>query len=253
MAISFKGKVAIVTGVASGLGRASALAFAAAGAKVIAADVDVKAGEETVQMIKKAGGEAAFVKTDVSKAADVKNMVDKAVSLYGRLDFAHNNAGIMIPGPVTQLTEEQWDTLMDINLKGAWLCMKYELLQMEKAHSGSIVNTSSLAGLIAAPMASLYATSKWGLNGLTKSAAVEFARSGIRINAICPHSIKGTRMWMDTFEHDPALSARLTAAIPMGRDSTPEEQANAVVWLCSDEASFITGVALPVDGGTSAT
>lgn len=253
MAISFNGKVAVVTGVASGLGRASALAFGRAGARVIAADIDVQSGEETVQMIKSAGGEATFIKTDVSKSADVQNMVNKAVEIYGRLDYAHNNAGIMIGGPVTAISEEDWDRLMSINLKGIWLCMKYELLKMEPAHSGVIVNSSSLAGLIAAPMASLYATSKWGVNGLTKSAAIEYARSGIRINAVCPHSIKGTRMWMDTFTHDPELSARLTAAIPMGRDSTPEEQASAVIWLCSDEASFITGITLPVDGGTSAT
>ncbi len=244
-------KVVLVTGAGSGLGRASALAFAEEGAKVVAADIDQKAGEEASSLINERGGQAIFVKTDITNEASVKALIDTVIQTYGKLDCAHNNAGIMIGGPIIDIDEKDWDKLMSINLKGTWLCMKHELIHMLTNQEGVIINTASAAGLSASPNTALYGTSKWGVNGLTKSAAIEYARQGIRVNSICPAGMKGTKMWLDTFEQDPALSAQLTESVPMGRDTSPEEVAKVVVWLCTDNASFITGVNMPVDGGMS--
>lgn len=249
--MKLKDKVALVTGAGAGLGRASALAFAEEGAKVVIADIDQKSGEETASLIKEKGGNAIFVQTDITNETSVKALIDTAVQTYGKLDCAHNNAGIMIGGPITDINEKDWDKLMNINLKGTWLCMKHELLHMITRQEGVIINTASVAGLAAAPNTALYGTSKWGVNGLTKSAAIEYARQGIRVNSICPAGMKGTRMWLDTLEHDPDLSAQLTEAVPLGRDTSPEEVAKVVAWLCTDNASFITGVNMPVDGGMS--
>ena len=244
-----KGKVAIVTGAASGIGRESALAFARAGAKVIAADITVDGGEETVRMIQQMGGEAVFVQVDVTKSDEVKGMVETAVATYGRLDFAHNNAGIEgIAGPCVACTEENWDRTININLKGVFLCCKYEIPEMLKAGGGSIVNTSSVAGLVGFGGIPAYTASKHGVAGLTKTIALDYAKENIRCNAVCPGVIH-TPM-IDRFTGgDPAALEAMTATEPVGRLGKPEEIADAVVYLCSDEASFITGAAIPVDGG----
>jgi NAD(P)-dependent dehydrogenase (short-subunit alcohol dehydrogenase family) len=245
----FQDKVVIVTGAGLGLGRASSVAFARKGANVIVNDIHEGNGRHTVKMIELEGGEATFVNADVTKAAEVESMIAKAINTYGRIDYAHNNAGVLEGGSVIESTEDQWDRVFNLNLKGVWLCMKYELIEMVSQGGGAIVNTSSVAGLIAAPGTSFYAASKWGLNGLTKSAAVEFADKNIRINAVCPAGMKGTGMYKKTFEEDPEFSAKLTSEVPMKRDSYPEEIAETVVWLCSDSASYITGLTMPVDGG----
>jgi NAD(P)-dependent dehydrogenase (short-subunit alcohol dehydrogenase family) len=250
---TFQGKVALVTGSASGIGRATAIAFGERGAKVVVGDIDEVHGRETVRMIEQAGSEGLFVKADVTKAAEVEKLIARGVQEFGRLDFAHNNAGIMTIGPFVESTEEQWDRLMNINLKGVWLCMKYELIQMTAQGSGVIINTSSVGGLSGGrPGTSLYNTSKWGINGLTKSAAVEYAKAGIRVNAVCPGGIQGTGISQNTVAIDPGVASELASEVPLGRDGTLREISEAVVWLCSDSASYITGVIMPIDGGRSA-
>jgi len=246
------GKVAIVTGGGSGIGRASALAFAREGAKVVVADVVVAGGEETVRLIQHNGGAAIFVKTNVSKAAEVEALVARAVLTYGRLDCAHNNAGIEGPGATTvDYAEESWERVLAINLTGVWLCMKYEIPHMLKQGSGAIVNTASTAGLVGYPRGSAYVASKHGVVGLTKTAALEYAKSGIRVNAVCPGAIDTPMMGRIT-DHRPQRAARMAAAEPVGRMGQPAEIAEAVVWLCSEAASFVTGHAMAVDGGMTA-
>ena len=246
------GKVAIVTGGGSGIGRASALAFAREGAKVVVADVVVEGGEETVRLIQHNGGAAIFVKTNESKAAEVEALVARAVLTYGRLDCAHNNAGIEGPGATTvDYAEESWERVLAINLTGVWLCMKYEIPQMLKQGSGAIVNTASTAGLVGYPRGSAYVASKHGVVGLTKTAALEYAKSGIRVNAVCPGAIDTPMMGRIT-DHRPQRAARMAAAEPVGRMGQPAEIAEAVVWLCSEAASFVTGHAMAVDGGMTA-
>lgn len=247
----FEGKVALVTGGSSGIGRASALKFAREGAKVIIGDIAFAGGEETVNMIRQAQGEGIFVKTDVSKAPEVQAMVDKAIEVYGRLDFAFNNAGIggTLFTPTASCSEENWDQLIDVNLKGVWLCMKYEIRQMLKQGGGAIVNTSSTAGLVGARFAgAAYSASKHGVLGLTKTAALEYGQNGIRINAVCPYVIR-TSLGEDLFRDDPQREAKIAANVPIGRLGTPEEVAEVVVWLCSDGASYVTGYSIAVDGG----
>lgn len=245
------GKVALVTGASTGIGRASATIFARNGAKVVVADVNVAGAQETVDIINKFG-EAVFIKTDVSKAAEVEALVNKTVETFGRLDCAHNNAGILFQGPdanTTECTEEAWDRLTSINLKGVWLCMKYEIRQMLKQGAGgAIVNTSSIGGLVGLKDSIAYNASKHGVSGLTRSAALEYARNGIRINAVCPAFIK-TPMLSPHGEDFSRLDNLVNNDIPMGRMGEPEEVAEAAVWLCTDAASFITGHPLPVDGG----
>jgi NAD(P)-dependent dehydrogenase (short-subunit alcohol dehydrogenase family) len=254
MAGILQGKVTLVTGAGMGLGQAAALAFAREGAKVVVADIDAKNGQKTVDMIKKAGGEAAFVKTDVSKEADVENMVNKTVATYGRLDCAHNNVGIEeLPHPITDGTEAQFYRLVDVNMKGVWLCLKHELKYMEKHGGGSIVNTSSIAGLIGAPGQAIYCACKWGVNGMTKSAAADYAKAGIRVNSVCPAGMKGTGFYNRMLAAQPGMAEAVIKMVPLGRDSDPAEIAEAVIWLCSDKASYVTGCNLPIDGGFSAT
>jgi NAD(P)-dependent dehydrogenase (short-subunit alcohol dehydrogenase family) len=248
MTTQFEGKVALVTGAASGIGRASALAFAREGAKTVVADVLVEGGEETVRMIKEAGGDALLVRTDVSKSAEVEGLMQKIVETYGRLDYAHNNAGIAgADAPTADCTEENWDHTIAINLKGVWLCMKYEIPQMLKQGGGAIVNTASTAGLVGLEGSPAYCASKGGVVQLTRAAALDYAKAGIRVNAVCPGVIR-TPM-VEPLVGDPEAEAGLIAVEPIGRMGKPEEVAEAVVWLCSDAASFVTGTAMPVDGG----
>ncbi len=249
MSKQFEGKVALVTGASSGIGRASALAFAREGAKVIVADVLVEGGEETVRMIKEAGGEALFVKTDVSKASEVENLIHKAVETYGRLDCASNNAGIEgQSAPTADCSEENWDRTININLKGAWLCMKYEIPQMLKQGGGAIVNTASVAGLVGFQGLPAYSASKGGIIQLTRVAALEYAKAGIRVNAVCPGVIR-TSMVERLQGGQAEAEAGFIAMEPVGRMGKPEEIAEAIVWLCSDAASFVTGHPMVVDGG----
>ena len=243
------GKVALITGAGSGIGRASALAFAREGAKVAVADIVVEGGEETVRMVKAAGGEAFFIKVDVSNAADVEAMVNTVVDTYGRIDCAYNNAGIEGRLASTdEYPEDVFDKVIDINLTGVWLCMKYELPHMLRQGSGAIVNTASGAGLIGVAGMSAYVASKHGVVGLTKTAALEYAKSGIRVNAVCPGLIQTPMVERITAEQ-PQLGEALVAAEPVGRTGKPEEIAESVVWLSSDAASFVTGHAMSVDGG----
>lgn len=249
MAGQLDGKVVVITGGSSGIGRESARVFAREGAKVVVADVAVEGGEETVQLVRNVGGEAIFVKTDVSRAAEVEAMVNMAMTTYGRLDYAHNNAGIegMVLTPTADWTEEAWNQIININLKGVWLCMKYEIPHMLKQGSGAIVNTASIAGLVGSRSAG-YGASKHGIVGLTKTAALEYAKSGVRVNAVCPGIIR-TPMVQRSLDRMPELEERFVEVEPIGRVGKPEEVAEATVWLCSDAASFVTGHAMTVDGG----
>lgn len=249
MAGQLNGKVALVTGGSSGIGRATALAFAREGAKVVVADVMVEGGQETVRLLTATGGQGLFVKTDVSRAAEVEALIGRAVATYGRLDCAFNNAGVEGAFVTTsEYSEADWDRVVAINLKGVWLCMKYEIAHMLRQGGGAIVNTASGAGLVGVPNLSAYVASKHGVVGLTKTAALEYAKAGIRVNAVCPGVIQ-TPMVARLTSNRPDLSEALVAAEPMGRTGRPEEVAAAVVWLCSDAASFVTGHALSVDGG----
>lgn len=243
----FENKVAIVTGGSFGIGKATAIKFSKLGAKVIVADwVD---GKETLEAISAGGGEAIFVKCDVSKTDQVKNLVDKTITTYGRLDFAFNNAGIEgISAPLQDCTEENWDKTINVNLKGIWLCMKYEIPEMLKLGRGAIVNCSSVAGLVGYKGLPAYVASKHGVLGLTKTSALECARSGIRVNAVCPGAIK-TPMIDRLTGNNKETESQFAEIEPIGRLGTSEEVANAVIWLCSDEASFMTGHAMAVDGG----
>jgi NAD(P)-dependent dehydrogenase (short-subunit alcohol dehydrogenase family) len=245
------GKVALVTGAASGIGRASALAFARRGVKVVVADLRRAAAEadETVRLVHAAGGVATFVAADVTHAAEVRALVAATIAEYGRLDCALNNAGMCgTPAGIVECSEEQWNATIALNLTGVWLCMKYEIPELLKAGGGAIVNTASGAGLVGFPDLPAYVASKHGVVGLTKSAALEFARQNIRINAICPGTV-WTPMMEAFVRGNAAMEEGLRAASPYGRMARPEEVAEAAVWLCSDAASFVNGVALPVDAG----
>ena len=251
MAGRLAGRVALVTGGASGIGRATALTFAREGAKLVIADMNEDGGKQTVHMITENGGEATFVQVDVSKATEVEAMLSATVKTYGRLDCAHNNAGIgsRPRAPLHECSEDTWDRVLSINLKGVWLCMKYEILQMLKQGSGAIVNTASIMGLVGSWSGTVaYNASKHGVVGLTKTAALEYATSGIRVNAVCPGYIH-TPLIEEALTSNPALEAQIVARHPVGRMGKPEEIAEAVVWLCSDAASFVTGHTMTVDGG----
>lgn len=241
--------VALVTGGSSGIGRAVALACTREGARVVIAARRIRECENVVEQIKKAGGDALFVRTDVSKPAEVESLVKKAVETYGRLDWSCNNAGVEgVKGSITECREEDWDEVIDINLKGVWLCMRYEISQMLKQGGGAIVNISSVNGFVGSADFAPYVASKHGVIGLTKSAAKGYAREGIRVNAVCPGSID-TPM-IERVDGGPLRpdSWRISRT-PMGRIGTPEEIAETVVWLCSEKASYVTGHSLIVDGG----
>jgi len=247
--MELKGKAALVSGGTSGIGRETAALFAKAGAKVVVAGRREAEGTETVVIIHAAGGEALFVKTDVAKASDVEMVVKKTVEQFGRLDVAFNNAGIEgVWVPIISQTEQDWDQTIDINLKGVWLCLKYEIRQMLKqGGGGAIVNMASIAGLMGSAGAASYVASKHGVIGLTKTAALENARAGIRVNAVCPAVIE-TPMGERLFGAEEARKYVL-GLHPLGRFGVPAEVANAVVWMCSDGASFMTGQSLVLDGG----
>jgi NAD(P)-dependent dehydrogenase (short-subunit alcohol dehydrogenase family) len=247
--INFAGKVAIVTGGTSGIGRAAAIAYAQQSAKVVVAGRRVEAGEETVRLIKEAGGDALFVQTDVTQELDVKAMVDKAISVFGRLDFAFNNAGVY--GENTSLIDQadsEYDRMMTANVKGVWLSMKYQIAQMLSQGSGAIVNAASILSVVAMPSVPLYTASKYAVVGLTKAAALQYAKSGIRINAVGPGAI-ATDMFESATGGQEEAKAYMAGLHPMGRVGQPSEVANAVIWLSSDSASFVTGETLMVDGG----
>jgi NAD(P)-dependent dehydrogenase (short-subunit alcohol dehydrogenase family) len=250
MTRQFENKVALVTGAASGIGKAAALAFAREGAKVVVVDIAQEGGAETVRLIKEAGGEAIFVKCDISKLTDVEAMVKTTVDTYGRLDCAFNNAGAGVLKSVTECTEEEFDFTVRVNLKGAWLCMKYELLQMQKQGSGAIVNTASAAGVVCQQGHAPYGAAKSGVIILTKVAALDNAEMGIRVNAVSPGPIL-TPM-LEPLLVDPIIKEHVTRSVPMYRAGTAEEVASTVLFLCSDGASYITGQAIGVDGGKSA-
>jgi NAD(P)-dependent dehydrogenase (short-subunit alcohol dehydrogenase family) len=249
----FEGKVALVTGAATGMGRATALAFAAAGAKVVVADIAREAAEQTVADIAAAGGEARFARTDVSNAADVEAMVARTLDWFGRLDCAFNNAGVFLEGErLADCTEEIWDRTVGINLKGVFLCLKYELPQMARLGGGAIVNTASGNAVRILPKSAAYTASKFGVIGLTRMAAVEYGGDGIRVNAIIPGAIK-TPMMERGIALDPTRGLeRIRQTRPLGHAAEPDVIAEAAMWLCSDRASHVTGIALPVDGGYTA-
>jgi NAD(P)-dependent dehydrogenase (short-subunit alcohol dehydrogenase family) len=247
--INFAGKVALVTGGTSGIGRATAIAYAQQQAKVVVAGRRVEEGEETVRLIKDAGGEALFVRTDVTQEAEVKAMVDQTIRVFGRLDIAFNNAGTHGEDPsLIEQVDAEYDRMMNANVKGVWLSMKYEIAQMLKQGGGSIVNTSSILGVIAMPSVPLYTASKYAVVGLTKAAALQYAKSGIRINAVGPGAIE-TDMFENATGGQDEAKAYMAGLHPMGRVGKPVEVANAVIWLSSDSASFVTGEILMVDGG----
>ncbi|MEX1248636.1 MAG: SDR family oxidoreductase [Anaerolineales bacterium] len=247
---AFDGKVALVTGGGTGIGRATALVFAAKGAAVVVADVDAKEAGQTVELVKKAGGKALFVQADVSKAADCQNMVAKAVEAFGRLDFACNNAGIGgASAPVAEMTAEDWQRVIDINLSGVFFSMKYEIPEMLKAGGGAIVNMASILGQVGFANAAAYVSAKHGVLGLTKTAALEYAAQGIRVNAVCPAFIETPMLERAGIMQNEGMRKFIEGLHPIGRMGQPEEIAGVVTFLCSPEASFIHGESLLVDGG----
>lgn len=260
MAADIKGKVALVTGGATGMGRATALEFARLGAKVaVVTGSNVAGGQETVRMIEAEGGEAIFVQCNISREEEVAAMVATVVEKWGRIDCAFNNAGVgpdgvRIPyGPLTELSEELWDKVMNVNLKGTFFCIKHELIQMRRQEKGSIVNNASIGGLHMAPNFGAYGPSKAGVVALTKLAALENAKAGIRVNVVCPGPTLGTDLMANTLATDPGEEAALKEhVIPMGKLGTAEDVARAVIWLSSDLSGHTTGQALSVDGGMNA-
>ncbi|MCB0130846.1 MAG: SDR family oxidoreductase [Caldilineaceae bacterium] len=247
-------RVALVTGAAGGIGRATALAFASQGAALLVADINGPGAEETAHLITAAGGQAIARRVDVTDSNQVEQMVQQAITHFGRLDYAHNNAGIAYQieemGPLAEQSEAVWDKIINVNLKGVWLCLKHELPYFVGQQRGAIVNTSSIFGLVAAPGYSAYIASKHGVAGLTKAAAVDYARYNIRVNAVCPGFI-ATQMVAPIADNPRLLDASLRSQA-IRRPGEPEEVAAAVVWLCSDQATFVTGHMMSVDGGQAA-
>jgi NAD(P)-dependent dehydrogenase (short-subunit alcohol dehydrogenase family) len=249
MTTGLEGKVGLVTGGTSGIGRETAVRFAQAGVKVVVAGRREAEGEKTVEMVRAAGGDGLFVKAELTKASEVEGVVQKAVEKFGRLDIAFNNAGVEgVWVPIINQSEEDWDRTINTNLKSVWLCLKYEIKQMiRQGGGGAIVNMASISGLVGSAKAAAYSASKHGVIGLTQSAALETARSGIRVNAVCPGAIE-TSMTERLFGA-PKVHQYVLSCHPIGRFGKPEEVAEAVVWMCSDRASFMTGQTLVLDGG----
>jgi NAD(P)-dependent dehydrogenase (short-subunit alcohol dehydrogenase family) len=247
-------KVAIITGAGSGIGRATAMLFAEEGARVVVVDYAPEGGQETVEMIKRNGGEAIFVETDVSKAAAVEKMVQTAIDTYGRIDILFNNAAVTIPASVVDATEAVWDKTMDIDLKGVFLPSKYAIPHMIKGDGGSVINTASMCGLVASPNQAPYSAAKGGVIALTRQMAIDYATHNIRVNSICPSEVR-TPMFLGFINRAPDPEKKmqeLIARIPLGRVAEPEEIARAALFLASDDSSYVTGVTLPVDGGLTA-
>ncbi|OLO25852.1 short chain dehydrogenase [Streptomyces sp. MNU77] len=243
------GKVALVTGAAAGIGRSSARVFAAEGARVVVSDTNAAGGRETVDMIREAGGEAVFIPCDISDEEQVAALVAGTVETYGGMHCAHNNAGLGHgQARVADIDRTGWDRTLAVNLTGGWLCMRHQLRHMASHGGGTVVVTSSATSLLGFPLTAGYAATKAGLNQLVRSAAAEYAESGVRVNAVLPGPI-ATDMVTRSIGDNPALKEQLDRSVPLGRIGRPEEVAEAAVWLCSDRSSFITGVALPVDGG----
>ena len=250
--MNLTGQVALVTGAARGIGRATALAFAERGIKVVVADINVKGAAQTVSLIEQAGGSALFINCDVRDEDQVKQMIATTVESYGSLDYAFNNAGIEMENQrLHDGSLSSFEMIMDVNVKGVWLCMKYQLQQMLAQGSGAIVNAASVAGLGAAPKMAVYSASKHAVLGLTRCAAIEYARKNIRVNAVCP-AVIDTDMYRRIAEVDPGLAERIPHLHPMGRVGRVEEIAQTVLYLCSEGAGFTTGHALAVDGGMTA-
>jgi NAD(P)-dependent dehydrogenase (short-subunit alcohol dehydrogenase family) len=249
MSAELQNKIALVTGGTTGIGRETAVLFAKHGAKVVISGRREVEGNETIALVRAAGGDGLFVKSDVSKSADVRSLVQKTVEKFGRIDLLFNNAGVEGQWkPITEQTEEDWNSVIDINLKGTWLCLKFVIQHMLKQGTGgAIVNMSSVAGLMGAAGAAIYVASKHGVIGLTRTAALEYATKGIRVNAVCPAVIE-TAM-ADRAFGDPEVSKRVLAQHPIGRFGKPIEIAEAVLWLCSDKSSFMTGHYISLDGG----
>jgi NAD(P)-dependent dehydrogenase (short-subunit alcohol dehydrogenase family) len=246
---NFDGKVALVTGATSGIGQATALAFARAGASVVVADISEQGIQETARIIDGVGGKVLAVRCDVTKAEDIKAALDKTVVAFGRLDFAFNNAGVEQPvKAAADLTEAEWDRIASVDLRGVFLCMKYQIPLMLKQGGGAIVNTSSGAGVKGIAGQAAYCAAKFGVIGLTKATALDYAAQNIRVNAVCP-GIIDTPMMQRFTEGTPEGLARVIAQEPIGRMGRPEEIAAAVLWLCSDMAAFVIGHALVIDGG----
>jgi NAD(P)-dependent dehydrogenase (short-subunit alcohol dehydrogenase family) len=246
---SMNGKLAIVTGAAAGIGRATALAFANEGANVVLADIDVERGEKAAAEVAGTGVEALFVQNDVSVPGAAEELVHRAVARFGRLDYAFNNAGIEgTPAPTAECTDENWNRVIAVNLTGVFACMRAEIPSMLANGGGAIVNNASVAGLVGFAGTPAYAAAKHGVVGLTKVAALDYAQQGIRVNAVCP-GIIDTEMITRFTHNDPEAAAQLLQTEPVGRMGEPAEIADTVVWLCSDRASFVTGQALAVDGG----
>lgn len=250
---NMEGKVAIVTGGGSGIGLETAIAFARKGTSVVVADVDEASGRNTVQTIEESGGEALFVKTDVSNAEQVQALVDKTIEQFGRLDYAVNNAGIGGESvPTAEISDEGWQRVIDINLTGVWLCMKREITAMLENGGGAIVNVASILGKVGFATAAAYVSAKHGVVGLTKTAAVEYATQGIRVNVVCPGFIYTPMLENAGMAEGTEMHQQIASMHPMQRMGTSEEVANMIVWACSDEASFVTGSSLMVDGGYTA-
>jgi NAD(P)-dependent dehydrogenase (short-subunit alcohol dehydrogenase family) len=245
----FSGRVALVTGAASGIGKAAARLFAERGARVVLVDLDREGGESGAEAIRQGGGKALFVETDVAESAAVERAVALTVERFGRLDYAYNNAGLSgPPHPVAEMPEAQWRRSLDVMLTGVYLCMKHEIPRMLEGGGGAIVNCSSGAGLIGFPGQAAYVASKHGVIGLTKTAALEYSSQGLRINAICPGTAR-TQMVSEVIDETPELDDELKRLHPIGRIAEPREIAEAALWLCTERASFVSGTALSVDGG----